>query len=288
MQALTTAVSKAVKLNLLMLNLTVSVHAAVGEDKTSANKIVCMKEHSPTPTRTRLTCPECSAETGFVKARVVGDGLVVIPPEVIAAEIEANAAFKNSIELTVHPVAEVTSVLLPSGKSYYLSMIKPTLGERGTYTLLGKLLRRRPDLAFMTKLSLRSAATLFQLTVAGDGTLVLRQMADAELVRQHPVIEFADLDERALELAEMLADQQVQPFVTAQHGVGRSQIIAEYALGQTPIPMAAIPGQASTHDIASVTDFTAHLEAMVKAATTAKKAPARKRAPRKPAATKVA
>lgn len=283
MQPLTTAVSKGVNLSLGMLNLVVSVHAAVGEDKSSALKIVCTSGHDATPIKMKSFCPTCANEdtASFQRARPIGDGLVVIPQDVIDADKDANKAFAKAIALTVHPVNEVTSVLLPSGKSYYLAMVQPVAGALNTYTLLSRLVSSRTDLAFMTKLTLRSATTLYQLTTAGEGTLVLRQMADAELVREHPAIVFSDLEDKAIDLAGMLADSLIQPFVTTTHGTGRSQIIAEYALGQTPVIAGAIANQTAP-DLATVTDFTAHLAALVKA--NQKSAPKKRatRAARKP------
>lgn len=279
MQPLTSATSAGVTLSFGMLNLTVSVHGAVGEDDSRAMKIVCQHEHPATPVKQQLSCPVCSnadAST-FAKAKVVGDGLVVIPPEVIEQDKAASAEFKKSITISAHPSTEVTAVLMPTGKSYYLSMKTPNQAMLDTYTLLGHLVRTRTDLAFMCKFTLRSATSIFQLTTAGEGTLVLRQMADAALVREHPSIVFSDLDPRTVELAGLLADSVTTSFIVAEHGSGKSSIIAAYASSQTPT--AALTPGAPVID-SNVLDITAQLEAALAAASPAK--PVRKpRAARK-------
>jgi non-homologous end joining protein Ku len=295
MQPLTSATSAGVTLSFGMIAVAVSVHGAVGEDDSRSMKIVCEHGHAATPVKQRLTCGVIYAdgtacgndgsEEPFTRARQVGDGFVVIPPEVIEKDKEASAVFKKSIALSVHPLHEVTSVLMPSGKSYYLSIKAASASAVLNYTLLSRLVTDNPDKAFMAKFTLRSATSLFQLVSAGAGTLVLRQMADADLVREHPSIPFADLDERTLELAGMLAEQQLTPFLVAEHGSGKSSIIADYAASQTPVTPVDVASVAKPEATASATvsDLTAALEAML--APTSITAPTkRKRAPRKAAA----
>lgn len=287
MQQLTSATSAGVNISFAgLINVTVSVHSAVGEDDSRSLRTVCTGHgedaHSATPVKQHLICPVCDnpGTTPFAKGKMIGDGLVVIPQDVIDAESKANAAYKKSITLTSHPVHEVTSVMMPSGKSYYLSLKNPGKGALDAYTLLGKLVSSRPDLAFMCKFTLRSSTNLFQLVVAGDGTLVLRQMADAELVREHPVIEFSEISGRMLELAGLLADETTTSFLVAEHGTGKANIIAEYAAKQTPVTPVATGGVAT--ESANVLDLTAALEAALanKPAPAKKAATPRKRAPR--------
>lgn len=276
MQDLGNATASGVTLSLGMLGLVVSVHAAVGEDDSGGLKMVCTDKHAPTPVKQRLACPVCdNAERGtFQRARPVGDGYVVIPPEVLDQVKTAADAFKKQITLTVHPATEVTSVLLPSGKSYYLNLGKgPSQGMRDTYTLLGQLVRSRADLAFMTKYTLRSATSVFRLVVAGDGTLVLQQMADAALVRKHPQIEFSELDGKALDLANMLAETQTTPFLAAEHGSGKTSIIADYANAQNPLQAAAV----AAGPVVGELDIVAQLQAAIEAQQP-KRATRRKRA----------
>jgi non-homologous end joining protein Ku len=290
MQPLKTATSTGVAVSLGMLNLLVSVHAAVGEDDGAGLRTVCVNDHAPTPIRQKYVCPVCESDDreSFAKARQVGDGYVVIPEEVIEAEKAERDAFKKTITLTIHPVTEVTSVLMPSGKCYYLALKSPTQNALDTYSLLSQLVTSRPDLAFMTKFTLRSATSVFRLSVAGEGTLLLTQMAEAELVREHPAITFSDVNPRMLELASVLADQETQPFL-ATHGSGKSHIIAAYAESQTPIAPVST-GQESPASVGNVLDLTALLEAAVGQAapkSTPKKTAAKKTATRRTTTRKV-
>jgi non-homologous end joining protein Ku len=298
MQPLTSATSAGVTLSFGMIAVTVSVHGAVGEDDSRAMKIVCSNGHAATPVKQRLTCGVVHADgkpcgndgsiQDFGRAREVDGGFVVIPPEVIEKDKEASAAYKKSIALSVHPASEVTSVLMPSGKSYYLSIKQQSASALLNYTLLSRLVTANPDKAFMAKFTLRSATSVFQLVAAGEGTLVLRQMADADLVREHPSIGFTDLDERTLELAGLVAEQQLTPFLVAEHGSGKSSIIADYAATQTPqtpVEVATVAKPVAAGG--SISDLTAALEAMLAPTpitTPTKKATARKSAAKTAAA----
>lgn len=306
MQPLSNATSSGVTLSFGLINLTVSVHSAIGEDVTRQMRIVCNHHTAPeitqarlasegrtlTPVKQHMTCPDCEATGEFGKAVKAGDGLVEITDEVLAEDRSAAEKLKKQITMTVHPREQVTASMMPSGKAYYLNIKNPAKGTSDAYTMLSQLIASRPNLAFMTKFALRSAVSVFMLEVAGEGTLVLRQMADADLVRQHPAITFTELDERTVELAGLVCDAQVSDFVVAEHGSGKSNVIAAYAATQTPVVVA--PAGAPLNPAASnVLDLTAQLEAMMAAsaanpvpdnATVAKVTPVRK--PRKTAAKK--
>jgi non-homologous end joining protein Ku len=259
MRPLANAVSANVTLSLGLISLPVFVHGAVTEDDTQSLRTVCTNEHAPTPIKGVYRCPECSSEDGatFSKAREEGGGVfTVVPPQVIEQAQAAGDPFKKSISLTVHPAREVSSVLLPSGKSYYLAIRTDSM--RRPYTLLSRLIDTRPDLAFMCKFTLRSSTSIFQLTTAGEGTLVLRQMADAALVRSHPVIEFVEPSERDLELATQIIEMETVPFLEVEHGTGKSAIIAEFAAAHAGQEPAALPGPKAV-----VTDMTDVLESML-------------------------
>ncbi len=285
MQDLSNAVSTKVELSLGMLGIVVSVYGAVGDADTGSTVTVCADNHAPTPTKRPYICEVCG-KTGhvgvFQKAAAVGDGFVIVPPEVIAENKAAADAFKKKMDFTVHPADEVSSVLMPSGKSYYLTMKTPNERQVETYTLLVELVKARPDLAFMAKFALRTVVSVFQLVVSGESTLTLRQMADAELVRKHPVVPEFTLDPAAVRLASALADTRVQPFLVADHGTGKSQIIELYTATQEPVASAARPvvETASTGNVLSLLE---QMQAAVEPEAEAAPAP-RKRAPRKTAA----
>jgi non-homologous end joining protein Ku len=279
MQPLKTATSAGVNISLGFLNLTVSVHAAVGEE--TGNKLTTLCQHGDNPAKLKANpikqkyvCPTCEAEdrSTFVMGRPVGDDWVIITEDVKEAVAAAAAASKKQLTLTVHPATEVSSVLMPSGKSYYLSLKTGEAKLAETYTLISRLITSRPDLAFMGKFTLSSTTSIFQLTTAGEGTLVLRQMANAELVREHPVIGWIDPSERALALASMIADDAVVPFVEAVHGTGKTNIIAAYVEANAPSAVPAVVGG----PVAAATDMAAALEAMLAASRAAKvEAPAK-------------
>jgi hypothetical protein len=206
--------------------------------------------------------------------------LTLVSAEALAEQRAAGADTKKNLNITVHPASEVSAVMMPSGKSYYLGLGSDAEGVRGAYTALGTLIRSNPDRAFMTKWTASTVTSVMQLVVAGDGTLVLRQMAEADLVRQHPDIEFVTSGlEKTLRMTQMLIDDEVEPFDVAVHGNGKATVIADYLRAVSPAASAA----AVPAGYATVSDLNALLEAKV--AARKPKAPARKRAASKVAAT---
>jgi hypothetical protein len=288
MQPLKAATRKAINLNLgTLINLPVDVHLAVGEDKESQLKTVCVNGHDITQIRQQQYCPVCDIEhplqadtSRFQKAAQGPEGLTLVTAEKLAEQRAAGQDTKKNMNITVHPASEVSAVMMPSGKSYYLGLGNTAEGLRGAYTALGTLIRSNPDLAFMTKWTATTVTSVMQLVVAGDGTLVLTQMAEADLVRKHPEIEFVTSGlEATLRMAQMLIDDEVQPFVVDKHGNGKATVIAEYVRAMAPTAQpSAVAGYAT------VTDLNAKLAEQV-AARTAQKPATRKRAAKKVAAT---
>lgn len=269
MQELTSATKANVTLSLGLLSTTVSLHAAVGDARIDMHD-ACTNGHPVTRIKQRRFCPVCDNDGSvlpLVKARETGDGLVEIKPEVLES-VAAVAAEFSDIALSVHPAEDVSGVLLPSGKSYYLSMKKPGKSQREVYTLLGQLVGSRTDLAFMARYTMRQVTSIFQLVVAGNGTLVMRQMSDAALVRVHPVIEFTDVADTNAVLAESVADALCEPFDPDVHGTTQTSIIEDYVATQTPV--AALPTQSGASS--NVLDVTAALAAMMEAAKSARNA----------------
>jgi non-homologous end joining protein Ku len=290
MQPLTSATSAGVNLNFGLLNLTVSVHGAVGDTETRLHQ-ACNHGHDLSLVRQRLACPVCdndgrteleSIVSPFVKVHESPEGLVEVDPAVLEADKEAGKAFRKQIAVSIHPAAEVETVLLPSGKSYYLAMKAATEETAKVYRLIVDMISGRPDLAFMTKFALRTAPSLFQIVVSHN-TLVLRQMADADLVRTHPEIKDAAAEASDVQIAQLIAERLTRPFLADQDGVARTTIVAEWVAAQTPVPafspVVAVPEQDGT-----VLDMSGKLKAMLAATEpTTKKTTKKAAAPRKSA-----
>ncbi len=289
MQELTAATSKGVTLSLGLLNVQVNVHGAVGADESRSMHHACIGTpdsgpHDPTQTRQHLVCPQCgnNDRTTLVKARDAGGQLVVIPPDVLVEDKAAADKFKGILGLTVHPAAEVSSVLMPSGKSYYLDLPAKNRpdGAIEAYNVLVALIKARPNLAFMTKFALRTAISIFRLEVSGEGTLILRQMADASLVRRAPQIPVLEIPDASVEAAaSMLGDSRVTPFVAAEHGSGSASIISDYADAHA-VPEGSRPSEPHTLGVVSLIQRLADAGAVPE--TPASPAPV-KRPPRKSA-----
>lgn len=245
MQPLSNATSSKVTLAFSYITLTASVHLAVADDTSSGLNFVCQGRpegtpHAPVQVKQRYLCPHCEqlgTQFQFPKARAVDSGYVVVPQEELDKAKAAAAAFKENVLITAHPAAEVTGALMPSGKSYYLKLrngLEDANAE--AYAVMAALIKARPDLALMTRMTLRSSVSLFRLDVAGDGVLVLRQMADADLVRVPPVAPKVELGAADLDTLMAIADRRTVTFDPVVHGVAQAQkVIPAYVAAQSPV-----------------------------------------------------
>lgn len=292
MQELTSAITSKVSLSLGIFNTVVSVHAAVGQDESSKMRTVCTHNHAATPIKQHRTCPICGNTDGenkpFEKASAIDSDSVVEIPDWVLDKVkeETDALKRNGIAVTVHRDTDVSSVMLPSGSSYYLSLNKPSQAQLEAYAHIAKLIASRPDRAFMTRFPLRTAVSIFRLTTAGENTLMLEQMADAELVRKHPVVEPFEVDAETVEMVSRYCDRETVEFDVAAHGTARSTIIADYVAAQTPTLVPAGATDVPAAAVASnVIDIKATLANLLGASDVSDDtpAPARKRTPRKAA-----
>lgn len=266
-----------------MIALPVTLYTAVGEDKTAKLHNACNNNHPATRVQQKYVCPLCEGESGFVKVRPEGSTLVVVTPEVLEAANAADLQYKDVIDITVHSSEEVSQAMQPSGSSYYLDIETPALAR--LYGIIATMVTERPELAFMAKFTLKTAVSVFRLTVAGDGILVLQQQANPELVRELPSVVAAPALAAEIAMASQLADALLAPFTTEGLGRDKGKVLAEYTLGQ----IATMPAGAVAASSAGVGDLTAAFEAALLAAGGAPKAvPTRKAAPRKSAAAKTA
>ncbi len=296
------AIKAGVTLRFGLAQIPVSLHStAKVEDDEGELKTVCHghgapetfvfegsgKTHTLSTIKQVRSCPVCTATQEFGKAHPVGEGLVEIPEDVLAAAQAADDAFAKEIALEVHPAAEWAQHAMPTGKSYYVSV----KGSGAGYVLMVALLRKRPDLAFIAMHSVRGAAHLYQLVVADDAdVLMLVQMADPELVRAAPKVT-GEVKPIELAAAERLADDLLAPLDPTVYTRPKQRVIAEYLEGR--VPVAALSPQEVAAGGGQVLSLMAALEASVEskggkvpAQKTPAKAPAKKTAAKKTAATR--
>ncbi len=291
MQELSSSVSSNVPFSfklgsLVSLSFNVNLYAAVGEDTSRSLKTACvgdlsseepeLKEHPPTPIKQIWQCPVCgnTHRSEFIKVRPVGQGFVAIPEEIQSSvKAEAVTVQKEGIVVTLHPVQDVTSQLMPTGKSYYLGMKDATQAQVENYSVMLRLVSSMPDVAFMVKYAIRTAVTVFRLVVAGDGTLMLQQQSDAELVRKQPALPLVEVPEQGLDMVRSLAMTSLVPFDVYDHGSAQTRLIAEYAATQDPtMPATAAP--VAVNSGGGMADLFARVQASVDAAAAETAAPA--------------
>ena len=166
-----------IKLGPIMLE--AGIHGAIEDDDAGIVRVCThagsqQERTAPSRIKRRDYCPVCDQDevSTFRRAKVVGGGVVLLDPNALQALVEADAATKTSIELTVHPTEQMTRAF-PTGKSYYLV---PRAGAAGNYALLATLMAKRPDRSFVGEFAFQGAPALYQVQVS-DGIIAMRQLA---------------------------------------------------------------------------------------------------------------
>jgi hypothetical protein len=284
------AIKRNVSLRLDTFAFPVTIHSSVAEDTDAQLKTVChgqegmdrvtnlatgagktvsaaalkKAKHALSTVNSHLICPVCDAHSGFGKGRPVDGGIVGLSAEVLAAADAADAKFISTMTLQPYLAAEVHAELVPSGKTYYLSVS----ANKDLYALIVALVKKRTDIAYVTQWAVRTAASPFQLVVEPGDVLALRQLADPALVRARPQMSGGVVNETYMRAAEELSDLLIEPFDVTKFERPRTRIIAEFVAGQTPT---VVPVDGSAVEGAQVLSLLDALEAAK-----ARQAPAKK------------
>lgn len=228
MPELKSATRTNVTVSLGPIGFTASVHTAVESEDATGLVNVCVHPASTeagAPSRIRRTdaCPVCenSDKATFRKAKIEGGTVKVLPVQELARAAETGHACKDRVELTVHPAKQLTKAF-HDGTSYYLKPQTATVAS--TYAVLATVLERRQDLAFVGEFAVKGVARFYQLVVL-EGTLVLRQLARPELVRDRPVND-AEPNITWVTMAEQFADAISTDFDPGVYADRRREILA--------------------------------------------------------------
>lgn len=198
------SVRTGVNLQFGILSTTVSVDAAL-EQETSNRTVCCGPKDHPHPV-VRITQPTTCEHCGPIradqtmKAREVGDQLVVLDPQALAL-IKDVSAFTQQMVIAPHPADEVELHTVPGEKVYYLN---PGRSHESNYVVLAQLILDHPEIAFLVRWAPRSRVSVFKLSaMQGEAgpVLVLFERISAGRVRSAPVIR-AEVDAVKLQLAE--------------------------------------------------------------------------------------
>jgi hypothetical protein len=284
------------------LGLTVSMYSAVRDTDASLHGVCCGPDttpHAPSRIKQKAYCPVCDishpAHQAFPRGKEKGDGIVLIPAAVLDQANAGGEKYKRTIDISVHDATELAAAM-PTGKSYYLTTSQPD----AYLTLIG-VMRARPDLAFVGRFAFDKAAYFYRLVAAvgtgsasasegrgststagaeGTGALILRQLAFPDAVVDAPAVT-GTADPKAVELLASFVERVRVPFKPEEVTNDRARIIQEYVDSQEAVT-AATPTDTSAPTQSAPLDFTAKLQAALRAVE-----PAPKRA-RKTAAVKVA
>jgi non-homologous end joining protein Ku len=267
-----------------LVNFQASVHSAIEDRENAGLSSLCVHENTEhkdkpaSPIKRRDFCPVCDNDdkTTFRKGQLAGDSAVMLTAEQVEAAKAHGQSIKGALELTTHTTESVNGTF-PTGKSYYLNAKSPA--DAKLYALVAKTLGAHPELTLIGEASLRGAAMLYQV-VADGGTLIMRQLARPETVRERPVVE-AETDEKLGPLLEQLLTVSAEPFDPQVYESKRAKALAE-ALAEAPtVAATSQDGVPAVANVDLVSQLEAKLAALGQSAAPAKPV-------RKPRAKKVA
>lgn len=230
---------------------------------------LCGDGHELTPVKAPRVCPACGALDGFVKGAVSGDGSwgVVSEAEADAAG-EVPDALKVSMELTVHPVADVQAQTLPGAASYYLRPAGKNPLAAGRYAVLRQVLTSIADagLCAVTVFAVNRRPRLYQVGLRGD-VVSLSELMYPQRVRELPVVpgDDAALAGWAEQVRLALPSRPFDPETyTDQVVAARAALLESAARVTVPAPVSGVT--AGVYDEEFVAAIAANLAALKEAA----------------------
>lgn len=217
--------------------------------------MVCTEPHPEGPVKVNqmYVCPSDKDHGPFwpsdlQRGRLGDDGrYVVVDGDEIEA-IKTGALGKRVIELSVHDAAEVDAVCRPGSAGYLLRPAKgkakvPSAPDEKAYATLAGLVRRRPDLALVGSLRLRTTRSVYRVGVWGD-QLVLTELVMPSDLKERDVLDVATTDASVAGLEGLLESQKV-PFDEGVHRwdvkAAMAELMARKAGGSADKPAVQAP-----------------------------------------------
>lgn len=252
-----------------LVNFQASVHSAVEDNENAGLSSLCKHEDTKhegrpaSPIRRRDFCPVCDNDdkAKFHKGQKSGNSAIIIPKEQLEAAAAHGQAIKGTLELRTHTADSVNGTF-PTGKSYYLNAKSPA--DAKLYALVAKTLAAHPELTLIGEASLRGSAMLYQV-VADGGTLIMRQLARPETVRERPVVE-GEADEKLGPLLEQLLTLSAEPFKPEAYVSQRAKALTEALAAAPTVALVTEDGAPVAANVDLVSQLEAKLAAMAAAA----------------------
>lgn len=195
------ALKKGVAFSVGLVTASCSINGAV-EPKVSNTNVCCGPDttpHDATQLKQQVICTTChvndlaagkDTNPGVVpyeqikKARLVGNDLVLITADEIAAAKGDTDKYKTAVALTPHPAATVYARTAPGEKAYYVT---PDPGHEVAYALLLAMIAGHPELAFVGQWTPRSNSAQFRVIVR-DGCLMMTELVREQSLKPVPAV----------------------------------------------------------------------------------------------------
>lgn len=267
-----------------MITIPIRLEVAVGKES-SDRKTICTGDgtHEPTRVKNHVDCPTCgtshSSSFGFPERGIERDGKLVV---LTADELKeaAGEPIKN-MALSFHPREKVYAATV-AGDS--VQNTYPDKGGEKAYTALRDTLLAHPEIVAVTVWAAGTANSLWVLEVVGQH-IVASKRAWPEDVRPAPAIAPAEVTDMEAEMFNTFVQQSVTDFDILQYRDaardGMDALVAS-RMGDAILAPATVSATAAPAGdmLAALQASLASLPDKPAAKKAAKKAPAKKAAPK--------
>lgn len=281
---------------------TVKTATAVKEDKTGSFNMICpgsvigrpdtdeKHDHAPAGVNMRFVCPVCGNDdrTTFKQGKKQDDGTVLMfEDDAVAEAKDADEDSKKLLRVSAHPLDQVETRALFSGKAYFL---RPEASNEKPYKLFAKLIEDNPDKAFLTTYTYTKVSKLYRFMVF-DGCLALAPLCWPEDLAETPDVPQVDISEGEQAQGQTLIDMLLDDFRPEEFRDNRRVAIQQLMDAATGVEGAVV--EATGKAPKATVDMSGALQAALAAARAAKglptqeatgKAASKKAAVKKPAA----
>lgn len=214
------------------------VTLAIGPMSQQGNLYTVLRTNAGEEEKTHMTCPDCDGPTEFLEQRYSckdddshgpflpaecskgkkvsqedgSEKIVKVDPDAIKTAKESLRE-SGEFDLTVHKRSDVEAHTFPRGNCYVFT---PT-GKGVLYGMLVELLKKRTDIALISKTNMRKTDHLVQVELGMNDQLVIREIVWPEDAKGFAPVQYEKPSQKNMTMAEMLIDGAMEDFNPADY-----------------------------------------------------------------------
>lgn len=233
------------------------VTLAIGPMSQQGNLYTVLKTNAGEEEKTHMTCPDCDSPVEFLEQQYrckddsthgpfapadAARGKMVSQPDgsekIVKVDVDAIKSAKESLrpagefDLQVHNRSDVEAHTFARGNCYVFT---PT-GKGVLYGMLVELLKKRTDIALVSKTNMRKTDHLIQVELGMNGQLVIREIVWPEDAKEFAPVQYEKPSQKNMDMAEMLINAAMEDFLPEEYikedRTRVAEVIEEAASGQ--------------------------------------------------------